>query len=136
MIIPNPTIRQVEGCDELYELTPFDYEAILSDNKKLTIKSGYIYDGASIPRILWSLIGSPFQFSYAIVHDALYQSELLTRSESDSIFIEILKLKGVGFLKRNSMYIGLRLGGWVTWNSHTQESIKEARKFITLEDAA
>lgn len=132
MNVPNPIIRQVEGSDELYELHPYNYKATLSNHKILRIKQGYIYDGASIHRSLWWILGSPFEFSYAIVHDILYQAELLTRAEADWEFIEILKLKGIGWFKRNAMWIGLRAGGWAVWSEHTEESIAEARKFVTL----
>ena len=133
MDIPNPIIRQLEYRDELYELYPYLYKAVLSNGKVLRIKDKYIFDGASIPRVLWSLIGSPFEFSYSICHDILYQAELMTRAEADWEFILILKLKGVGWVKRNAMWLGLRAGGWVTWNKHTPESIAEARAFGTLE---
>ena len=105
---------------------------------KVTIKSGLMTDGASIPRAFWSIIGCPLMGKYvgsALVHDALYDSQLTTREEADKLFIEMLADNGVGTVKRKLMYWAVRTGGGSFWNNkeiHTPEHLEEMRQFVTV----
>lgn len=59
---------------------------------KITVKKGFVTDGASIPRIFWSIIGGPFEgplLFAAVVHDGLYTKMELPREECDGILKEI-----------------------------------------------
>ena len=105
-------------------------------NYKITVKEGFIFDGASLPRVTWSLIGCPFIGAYtipALIHDALYASEIVSRQEADSIFLALLEEYGVSYLKRYSMYWGVRAGGGLVWLKHTAETVNESKKYITIE---
>lgn len=133
MNIPYPVI-QGNSDDETYHLEK-KYYAILPDGQTLIVDSGFSFDGASIPELLYSFIGDPYSGRYvraAFIHDCLYASELLPRKECDSIFLEIMKEHGVNWLKRNSMYLAVRVGGKEVWVGHTEVSIADARKYITL----
>ena len=84
-----------------------------------TVLAGFVTDGASIPKILWSFIGSPFTGLYkkpSLIHDKLYETQKVTRSYADKVFLEGRKDEGVAFWKRRSMYLGVRIGGWKPWN--------------------
>lgn len=85
-----------------------------------TIPVGFRSDGASLPRFFWRLIGHPFDMSYlreAIIHDYLYKYQVCTRKEADRFFFVLLEDNNLGF-KRYLIYIGLRIGGRVSWNNH------------------
>lgn len=79
------------------------------------IPRGYAFDGASIPRALWWLIGSPFEpdlMLAACVHDwycdhtsDCYQSRVI----GDAVFFALLARAGVARWRRVLMYLGVRL---------------------------
>ena len=104
---------------------------ILSEDKtvesigyRVTIKKGFDFDGASIPKWLWSIYGSPLNGNYVVaslIHDGLYASQKVSKSVSDKIFLDIMKQSSVGYIKRTSMYLAVRVLGGKDW--------KEASKY-------
>ena len=101
----------------------------------ITVKEGLIFDGASIPKVFWTIIGSPFTGLYtksATVHDALYMSEMLPRSICDDIFLDLMKQAGVGYFKRYTMYWAVRGFGWSVWSKHKPEEVKFNKGFIDV----
>ena len=110
----------------------------LPENKTLTIKPGFIFDGASIPQICWTTIGHPLEhcFIYAsLLHDALYVSQYLPRKTADLYFHEFLKeFAGVSSYTAWKMYTGVRLFGSSAWNEKTPEQIALSKKLIILEE--
>ena len=104
---------------------------------EITVYKGFIFDGASIPKLFRGLIGSPFTGKYtvaALVHDALYASEALERQEADEIFLDLMKEYGVGYLKRYTMYWAVRAGGRFVWNKHKPEDVNIARMYIDVKE--
>lgn len=87
----------------------------------VTIPPGFRFDGASIPRCLWSLIGSPFEpdlMQAACVHDwycehtaECYQSRVI----GDAVFFYLLTRAGVPRWRRVLMYLGVRLHSFWTF---------------------
>lgn len=122
------TIKKVSETE--YELAGnIAYE---NDTLQVLVLNGFITDGASIPRAFWRVIGSPFTGKYtasAIIHDALYASELLSRKECDELFLEMLRVEGVGYAKRYAMYWAVRAGGGFVWDNHTSVSVDMAKRF-------
>lgn len=103
---------------------------------KVTVKKGLVTDGASIPRIFWSIIGCPSNGKYvgsAIIHDGLYMSEIISRKDADKIFLDMLKHNGIGYIKRNLMYFAVRLGGYFVWRKHNQDTVSLNKKFVLVE---
>ena len=82
----------------------------------LTIPRGFISDGASIPRFLWSLIGSPFHPTFmpaALCHDYLL-SIMVDRTHKPAIdreFRRLLLANGVRKGRANLMYRAVRIFG-------------------------
>lgn len=69
--------------DKYVTQTELVYET--RDGKVITVPKGYVSDGASIPRWLWSVAGSPFTGRYvpaAFVHDYLCQVGLEGKPEA------------------------------------------------------
>lgn len=106
------------------------------------IPKGFKFDLSTIPRFLWGFV-APFELSIIapLVHDFLYvnkgklkinnqkmlslandseEGEIIhiSRHEADSIFLEHMKLEGVGFLKRWIAYFGVRLIGGIFWKEN------------------
>jgi hypothetical protein len=126
-----PLIRQTD--DEDYALaSPFTAK---SYDYVIAVLDGFKYDGFSVP-ILFHWFQSPFTgvgTPAALIHDALYASELVTRKTADLIFRDLLKKYGVGVVKRNILYQAVRRFGWYTYNGHSAEAVEEARRFVKIE---
>ena len=104
---------------------------ILSEDKtveslgySVTVKNGFDFDGASIPKWLWSIYGSPLNGNYVVaslIHDGLYASQKVAKRISDKIFLDVMKQSNVGYIKRTSMYLAVTMFGYKDW--------KEASKY-------
>lgn len=124
------------------QLNSNNNEAILLDDfiaetlkYKFKIKKGFVFDGASIPKLFWNVIGSPFTGKYkeaALVHDALYASEYFKRKECDDIFLDLMERADVGYFKRYTMYWAVRIGGDMVWSKHRYDDVKKAKEFINV----
>lgn len=78
----------------------------------VTVKSGFIWNGANIPHALQSLIGCPMDFAYeSCLHDALYGSKLFSRKDCDKLFHKALLTRGVSAQLAKAMYLAVRVGG-------------------------
>jgi len=86
-------------------------EVILYDRQKdktynFTIPKGYCYDGASIPRLFWRIIGPNSDNRFlipALVHDILCEHHNFVendRSFSTNVFNALLEASGVNSFKR------------------------------------
>ena len=90
----------------------------------VTVKKGFDFDGASIPKWLWSIYGSPLNGNYVVaslIHDGLYASQKVSKRVSDKIFLDVMKQLNVGYIKRTSMYLAVKMFGGKDW--------KEASKY-------
>ena len=97
----------------------------------ISIKAGFLFDGASIPRALWRVCGHPFtspRVAAALAHDWLYASHVVDRETADKIYRELQKVLGIGCFSRNTEYYTLRLFGGAAWRSHN-DTIDVARVF-------
>lgn len=116
-------MRRWEGKYQIEEVNAYQYRTLhfLSYKTKCgdvwCVPKGFITDGASIPRIFWSLIGSPFTGLYrraALIHDYFYYTKLTPRWYADKIFLECMKDLGVSYWKRWAMWAAVRAGaGWI-----------------------
>ena len=103
---------------------------ILSEDKtveslgySVTVKKGFDFDGASIPKLLWSIYGSPLNGNYVVaslIHDGLYASQKVSKSISDRIFLDIMKQSNVGYIKRTSMYLAVKMFGGKDWKEASE----------------
>lgn len=126
-VTPMDTIENWLLEDDLvYPLIDNAYEII-------KIKSGFITDLASIPRIFWNIY-PPYDPSYrsaAIIHDGLYGSHMFDRKRCDDILFQAMKQLGCSFYKRNLIYYNVRMFGGTAWNSKTKESMLDARQYVS-----
>ena len=109
-------------------------ETAFSLGYRITIDKGFDFDGASISKPLWSIIGSPFTGNYvraALFHDGLYAGEVLDRKVCDDIFLDLMKEDGVGYFKRYSMYLAVRAFGYRAYDSN-QEDIAIYKEIVNI----
>ena len=102
---------------------------------EIKLLKGFDFDAASIPKIFWSIIGSPFTGSYttpAAIHDGLYAGEILERKVCDVIFLYLMKQYKVSYLRRFAMFWAVRLGGGKVWKEHNQEEVQEYKKYVDV----
>lgn len=143
--------------EDLYQLDE-NYEVGLLHPKageiEVHVPEGFIYDGASVPRVLWSLTGlhpDGLMRAASLVHDYIYiwKGELkpyteehhhgayswtasirvpmavkFTRKQADDLFLLMLKASGMSWWKRNKAYAGVRLGGWVPWGKERRKDLR------------
>ncbi|MES2018916.1 MAG: DUF1353 domain-containing protein [Pseudomonadota bacterium] len=81
--------------------------------------AGTVIDGASIPRTLWSSVGSPYTGDYrraAVVHDAAVGKQGVLRAEADAMFYFACLCGGCSLLQAKLLYAGVRIGAWASAN--------------------
>lgn len=109
-------------------MEPFEYHVGKEDSTEvITIPKWFITDFASIPRIFWTLVGSPTgRYSKAaVVHDWLYHRQYYERNEADKIFLEAMQVLKVPWWKRRIMWLAVRVFGFLPWNKRRREILKE-----------
>ena len=112
-----PTMNKLERQSVIRY--PFENKKLLNvliyDHKKFKqynfkIRENYCFDGASIPRIFWRLIGSNTDNQFlvaALIHDVLCENHKyidFDRALSSKVFRALLIASGVGEIKANIMY--------------------------------
>ena len=113
-------------------------EGVLPDGRcfYITVRKGFIFDGASIPRALWRLCGHPMEVprvAAALAHDWLYASHAVDRATADAIYREICRMVGISWLRYSVEYGTLRVCGGAAWYSHGQDDITFARSHGAIE---
>lgn len=119
MVFRNDPILIPHDEGEWRLFADLDYET--RTGQVLTIPHGFITDLASIPRVFHVLI--PVNGKHraaAIVHDYLYVTQIMSRAESDRIFLEAMEDLGVRWSQRWAMYSAVRIGGWLPWRKNTR----------------
>lgn len=106
-----PEIKSVKKrpfiCRRTLNVALFDH--LKNKSYKFTIPKGYCYDGASIPRVFWRLIGSNTDNDFlipALVHDVLCENHNYIdndREFSTKVFDALLEVSEVGKIKRAIM---------------------------------
>lgn len=94
-------------------------------------------DGASIPALLWPLIGGPYEGEHrdgAILHDEAYANAQVVerdtwlairspfRAAADRMLREASITRGTSRWKAWAIWAGVRLGGWVAWREHARQN--------------
>lgn len=93
-------------------LQPFGYK----DSKGVDwdVPSGFISDGASIPRELWVLLGGPFSGPYrdaAVVHDFYCWTKDRKWEDVHDVFAEAAAKRGTSESLTKVLYAGVLFGG-------------------------
>jgi hypothetical protein len=102
----NPDGRTVTLLSELAFIDP--------DGRRWTAPKGIVVDGASIPRLLWTIVGSPYTGGYrraSVIHDQYCDTKELTWRETHYVFYLGSRVDGVSDLYAKLLYGGvLRFG--------------------------
>lgn len=142
MTVKQPNIVPIsQGKYRLEEDYQYQWD-YLGNTYRLNIPAGFEYDGASIPRFAWSVLGMSrdgLHRAAALVHDYIYEFEgdvpigaisqldgntwkllfttrVFSREEADKMFCRILRESNVPSWKRKVVYWAVRAFGWTYWN--------------------
>lgn len=97
---------------------------------RLLIPSGFLTDGASVPRAVWSILSDtdPDILYPSYAHDLLYAlrgqlpGRSFTREQCDQVIHELMLLSGCPSWKADLVYMALRAGGRKAWNEGVEDS--------------
>lgn len=117
-----------------------DYPVVVIDNSGteyvLTVPGGFVGDGASIPRLVWTISGlrpDGIIRAAALVHDFIYRgkgkvllkklaaqvlgsrSYVIPRTSADLIFYDLMQVAGMVSFRSKLAYNSVRLFGWSSW---------------------
>jgi hypothetical protein len=101
----NLDIRLSRSEQEATLLADFSY--IDPGGKRWTVPKGVKLDGASIPRILWTPVGSPWTGQYkeaSVIHDYLCEKKTAHWKDVHRLFYTGMLANGVGIIQANIMY--------------------------------
>lgn len=116
--------EDLPGGEDVWKVSlPFSF--IDSKGIRHGVPAGFISDGASIPRVLWPVVGHPRDTDIgqaAALHDLQYRYATVSRKRADEIICEGMECLGASWAKRKAVYAGLRMGGWVAWKRYRKYS--------------
>lgn len=113
------------------------------ESYRINIPEGFLYDGASVPRLVWTITGlrpDGLLRAAATVHDFLYEhkgympkgayqlwddgmdewvdaKKKWSRKSADKMFARLLREAGVSKVKRRMAYKAVRIGGGLYWRT-------------------
>lgn len=113
-VLPSLTKDERKSIEKYPFICKKDLRVRLADLKKnktynFVIPKGYCYDGASIPRLFWRVIGASTDNKFliaALIHDVLCENHSYVdndRAFSTEIFNALLESAGINKLKRCCM---------------------------------
>lgn len=129
-IKPNMTKLEKKSVAKYPFVCKKSLKVMIYDNKKFRqynfeIKENYCWDGASIPRFAWRLIGSKTDNEFLIpslIHDVLCENHYYINSDrqlSSNVFRALLITSGVSELKANIMYFAVdNFQKFCNWNNN------------------
>ncbi len=92
-----------------------DFSFTDPDGRVWPAPTGSVINGASIPRALWALVGSPYTDDYrraSVVHDVACDTPSVNRKEADVMFYHACRAGGCSASQARTLYAGVRIGAW------------------------
>ncbi len=126
-----PKIRQVGP--QRYRIKE-DFIA-LWDNRLIELKVGFEFDGASIPRMFWHIIGSPMSGRYTAataIHDGLYAVQHTTRREADDCMYDLMRQYQTLWIQAATMHRVCRIVSGRAWAQNARSGLVEATRINEL----
>lgn len=113
-ILPTHTEEEKKSIKKYPFINKTELKVCLFDHRKskkyhFTIPKGYCYDGASVPRLFWRVIGSNTDNKFliaALIHDVLCENHEYVNNDrrfSTLVFNSLLEVSEVAPLKRYLM---------------------------------
>lgn len=131
----NNTVKTewIEGCPQ--DMMILEDVSFCDANRMVwTAPAGIIVDGASIPRICWTLIGSPFVGFYrraSVIHDAYCKAQTVPWQYVHKCFFDMMLFDYVAPAKAIAMYAAVYKFGprWeLNWTGQLKWELNRARQ--------
>lgn len=126
-VLPSSTPKEIESIKKYPFMNKTTLKVALIDKIKedvyyFIIPKGYCYDGATVPRFFWRIIGPNTDNSFlipALIHDVLCENHEYVNNDrefSSKVFNALLEVAEVPafkrFLMKNSVDLFQRFQGW------------------------
>ena len=109
-------LHSVDLDGRWFQLTK-DFTYIDNDGTAYTVPKGFISDGSSVPRILWSIVSPKGRAKEpGAGHDFDYWVAEIPRKAADKKYRRMLNVKRFNWFIRWAAYRGLRTGAWMHYN--------------------
>lgn len=121
---PNPPVYEQPGRHHVRLLQD---HLIMIGPRAVWIPSGYVCDGASIPRLFWPVVGRPLERNnvfYAIPHDFLYLTHIASRSLADEVLFQLALQAGESKWEARKEWAAVRVAGAGAYRN-TEEDEKD-----------
>ena len=107
-------LRKITGTRKWKVIKDFDF---ILDGTLHAVPKGFETDLASTPRFSWGVFPKSGVYTEAsVIHDFMYVNALYNKKKADKTFKNALKFCGVGPIRRNVMYMSVRIGGSGNYN--------------------
>lgn len=104
--------------DGIHEILLSEFRFTWQD-RKFVVPEAFVTDFASVPRLFQRVLPQRGRYSpAAVAHDWLYWSGTLSKKDADLVLLDLAKRLGVGWVDRQMLYQGVRIGGFVAWNQY------------------
>ena len=107
------------------------------DRRVWPAPKGSIVNGASIPRALWSTVGSPYTDDYrraSVVHDVACDTAGVSRKEADIMFFHGCRAGGCSPAQARILYAGVRIGACASESLPERALSRQAMLFRNRRD--
>jgi hypothetical protein len=92
-------------------LEPLVYQSDVA-GQTFTVPAGFVTDLASTPRIPFVYeIGGGVANMASVIHDWIYTTHVVPRNVADAVLREASAVNGMSWLRRQIMWLGVRIGG-------------------------
>jgi hypothetical protein len=99
----------------------------------VTVPNGFCTDLTSVPRLFWSVFPKTGKYAYAaIIHDYLYWTQAVQRSQADEILKIAMDDSNVGAATSNVMYYMVRGAGSLAWTNNAKLKLKGERRMLKV----
>jgi hypothetical protein len=108
------------GGDRWALLSPLRYQSARPAVDRVVVPAGFQTDLESVPRWLplaYALLRDTAPGA-GVVHDYLYASQLIPRVDADAVLYEAARVAGVAPWRAWSLWVGVRIGGWVAYGRY------------------
>lgn len=134
---PAPEASKILGSEHRWIDPGFIYYLDADNDEYVAVESGYLSDGASVPKLFqWLIHPWGKHGQCAVLHDKLCETwktskRTLTRKQVDEIFFESMGVAGVNVFRR--MAIELAVTGYRLWSNPSGPSDASAKQALTDE---
>lgn len=105
------------------------------DGEVYKIPAGYRWNGASIPRAVWWIVGSnssPDLRAFSLIHDWLYLTHHTIREMADAVGYRVLQLSDVSAWRCRVIWGAVRAFGGVSAWGNKESDKKQIQEIIGL----